>query len=142
MRIIKCVCNLADDSKRCFKINDPGIRRVKNVGERAAVQPFHDQEIQIVVAIDVYEANNIRMDEATSFGRFLLECAQGLAALSQLWGQDLNRDPMFVAAGLGQTSIQRFVDDSHAAAGYFLLQHESITQHRSDLHTRIGRIVR
>ena len=75
MRIIKRVPHLADDAKRRLVVDDGGFRRVKNICKRAAIQPFHDEEIEVVITVEVNKANDVRMYQATAFGCFLLQGA-------------------------------------------------------------------
>ena len=89
MSVVQCICYLTYDAKCRVIIDDGGILRVENIGKCAAIQPFHDQEIEIVVTIEVKKAHNIRVYQAAPFGRFLLQRTQRLPVLCQLWRQDL-----------------------------------------------------
>ena len=74
------------------------------------------------------------MRETAALGCFLLQSSQRLAVLRELRRQDLDGDPRILRTGFGQASVERFVNDTHAAAGYPFLQNKPVTQHRPYLH--------
>ena len=57
---------------------------VENLGQVAALEPFHDDEIEIAVSVEVYETHDVRMYQAAALGGFLLQRAQRLAVAGQL----------------------------------------------------------
>ena len=81
MRIVERFANLADDFHRSLVADVFAIRRIENVGEGFAFHPLHDDEIEIIIAIKVYESNDSRVRQAASFGGLLLQCAQCRSAL-------------------------------------------------------------
>ncbi len=77
------------------------------------------------------------MDQGATLGRLLLQRPQRLAIAGQLRRQHLDRDPGFGAARFGKPPVQCLVDDAHGTAADTLLQHEPVSQHRTNLHTRV-----
>ena len=70
--VLKRLANLLDYFKSpCFG-ETAAARCVKNFGKRSSVQPLHDDEIQIVVTIEVYESHDVRMRQASAFSCLLL----------------------------------------------------------------------
>ncbi len=75
MRIFESPGNLVDDLESHFLV-DRCATAVQYAGKRSSREPFHDDEVNVFVAIEIDESNDIRMRKAATLGRFLLQRAQ------------------------------------------------------------------
>ena len=73
MCIFERVADLLNDCEGVFLLKFSRVRRIQNVGECCTVEPFHDNEEQIIIPIEINNADNIRMRQAAAFGSFLLQ---------------------------------------------------------------------
>ena len=84
VRVLQRPAHLAHDLERLVDVEFLCTWRIEYLGKRSAFEPFHDEEIQVVVAVEVDETDDVRVREVTTLGRFLLEGAQRMAVTGQL----------------------------------------------------------
>ena len=132
--IFERVANLLNNLEGAIRLKFSRFRCIQNVGKCFAVKPFHDNEEQIVITVEIYYPDNVRMDQAATLGRFLLQRTKCLAVFGEIWRQHLYRYPGFRGTRLIKPPVQRFVHNTHAAAAHPFLQHKAIAQYRSDLY--------
>ena len=70
--VIQCLPHLPDDVEDHIVVDVLAPASIQNAGERAALQPLHDHEIQVLVPIEINEAHDVGVRQAAAFCRLLL----------------------------------------------------------------------
>ena len=73
MRIFKCQANLLDNIQGRFEIDILAAGFIQNGCQRFALEPLHNNEVQIVFPVEIDATHDIRVSQATAFRHFLLQ---------------------------------------------------------------------
>jgi hypothetical protein len=84
MRIFKCQANLLDNIQGRFEIDLLAAGFFQNGCQRFALQPLHDNEVQVIFPVQIDAAHDIRVSQATAFCHFLLQRSKRLVIARQL----------------------------------------------------------
>jgi hypothetical protein len=106
MRGAQGVANLDRDGQRLVEPQRPALEAIV---QRFAVEQFHDQVVDGLVAADVMDGADMRVVERRNRPRFLLEALPRLGVGRARAGDDLDGDRAI------EPRVPRFVDLAHAA---------------------------
>ena len=84
MRVCQRLADLTRDCESPFGIDETAVGRVENVGQGSSLQPFHHQEIKIIVTVEIDKPDDIGVCQAATLGGFLLQCSKGVRIRGEL----------------------------------------------------------
>ena len=74
MGVVECKAYLLYDIQRRFEIDLLAAGCIQNGCQRFSFEPLHDNKVQIVFAVEVDEAHDVRVCQAPPFCNLLLQC--------------------------------------------------------------------
>ena len=76
MGVVECKAYLLYDIQRRCEIDLLAAGFLQNGCQRFALEPLHDNEVQLAFPVEIDEAHDIRVSQATAFCHFLLQRSQ------------------------------------------------------------------